>query len=191
MELTCETLGAYPPADILWRHGDGTLVTGKFLSSMISNCYTYASSSGEMVDLVTMMEANVFRTKSTLRLLPDAEETVLCAAFNEAFPDERISDPVKLRVRHPPSVTLTFTSSSTISAGETAELECIADAYPSNLTYMWTVDGQKVEGEDGSTLRLEHLGPEADGSIVICQVLSVHPARVIQLFFTTSCLFSL
>ena len=30
VELTCETLGAYPPADILWRHGDGALVTGKF-----------------------------------------------------------------------------------------------------------------------------------------------------------------
>ena len=81
-------------------------------------------------------------------------------------------------VPDPPSVTLTFTSSSTISAGETAELECIANAYPTNLTYMWTVDGRKMEGKDGSTLRLEHLGPEADGSIVICQVLSIHTVSV-------------
>ena len=126
---------------------------------------------GEMVDLVTMMEANVFRTTSTLRLLPGKEETVVCVAFSEAFPNERVSRPVKLRVRHPPSVSLTSTSPSTISMGETVEMECQASAYPTNLTYLWTIDGRQVEGEAGKSLKLENLTKEADGSIVTCQVV--------------------
>ena len=125
---------------------------------------------GEMLDLVTMMEANVFRTSSTLRLLPGKEETVVCAAFNEAFPTERLSSPVKLRVRHPPSVELTFTSPSTVSVGETVELECHATAYPANLTYAWTIDGRKVEDEEGRSLKVKNVNQEADGSIVTCQV---------------------
>ena len=32
VELTCVTLGARPPADIVWRHGDGTRVTGEMVS---------------------------------------------------------------------------------------------------------------------------------------------------------------
>ena len=131
---------------------------------------------GEMVDLVTKMEANVFRTRSTLRLIPGKEETVVCAAFNEAFSTERLSSPVKLKVRHPPSVKLIFTSStSTVSVGETVEMECQASAYPSNLTYVWTVDGKKVEEEEGSSLKLENLDRDADGSIVTCQVSESSP----------------
>ena len=126
-----------------------------------------------MVDLVTMMESNVFRTSSTLRLLPGKEETVVCVAFSEAFPIERVSSPVKLRVRHPPSVSLTFTSPPTISIGETFELECQASAYPANLTYVWTVDGKKLEDEKGKSLKLEHVNKEADGSIVTCQVIRI------------------
>ena len=159
VELTCETLGAHPPADILWRHGDGTLITG------------------EMIDLVTMMEANLFRTTSTLRLLPGNEETVVCAAFSDAFPNERISSPVKLRMRRPPSVKLVSISPSPISIGETVELECQAAAYPSNMSYVWTVDGRKVEDEEGMNLRLDHLSPESDGSTVTCQVISSSPPR--------------
>ena len=134
-----------------------------------------------MVDLVTMMESNVFRTSSTLRLLPGKEETVVCVAFSEAFPIERVSSPVKLRVRHPPSVSLTFTSPPTISIGETFELECQASAYPANLTYVWTVDGKKLEDEKGKSLKLEHVDKEADGSIVTCQVI-----RIIKTIPTTS-----
>ena len=113
----------------------------------------------------------MFRTTSTLRLLPGKEETVVCVAFSEAFPNERVSRPVKLRVRHPPSVSLTFTSPSTISMGETVEMECQASAYPTNLTYLWTIDGRQVEGEAGKNLKLENLTKEADGSIVTCQVV--------------------
>lgn len=131
-----------------------------------------------MVDLVTMMEANVFRTRSTLRLLPGREETVVCAAFNEAFPTERLSNPVELRVRHPPSVELTFTSPSTVSVGEAVELECLASAYPANLTYVWTIDGRKLEDEEGRSLKLEHLNREADGSIVTCQVSELQTPKL-------------
>ena len=42
VELTCESLGAHPPADILWRHGDGTLVTGWSASpQLLSSSYPF------------------------------------------------------------------------------------------------------------------------------------------------------
>ena len=53
VSLTCSSLGGRPAADIQWRHGDGSMVTG------------------EMVDLVTLMDSvSVFRTVSTLRMVP-------------------------------------------------------------------------------------------------------------------------
>ena len=52
-------------------------------------------------------------------------------------------------------------------------LECEASAYPANLTYVWTIDGKKLEDEESRSLKLEHLTQEADGSIVTCQVIRI------------------
>ena len=78
VSLTCSSLGGRPAADLEWRHGDGSLVEG------------------ELLDLVTLVDsgaedAAVFRTVSTLRILPARQETIECVATSEAFPRQRVS----------------------------------------------------------------------------------------------------
>lgn len=153
VELTCETLGGRPAADIVWRHGDGSLV------------------SEEMTELVTMVESErIYKTTSTLRLVPRGEETLVCTANSEAFPDYRVSTPVQLRVRSRPSVDLEVLTTHPLEVGDSLQLRCNYQAYPAKVNIFWFIKDEEIKGEKREYLTIEEVTKELDQSVIKCCV---------------------
>ena len=71
-------------------------------------------------------------------------------------------------MRHAPVVTLA--SPGPVEEGASLELHCRASAYPSTVSWTWTINQRLVEGREGEVLRLEEVGAAMDGARVGCTV---------------------
>ena len=81
--LECQSQGAKPPAEIVWRYGDRSLVEAEVFNNVTS-----------------MGDGKGFRTRSFLTLLSrEGEISVQCEALNPAIDIPRRSPQIKVRVQ--------------------------------------------------------------------------------------------
>ena len=149
--LECESQGGIPAADIVWKHKDGTKITT------------------EIVNLVTRMDDNrLFMTYSVIKFVPLRDEELVCTAFSDQFRAERVSNAVKIRLKHAPKIALKF-SKENIGEGENIEVLCKAKAYPLNIRYTWFINNVEMLGEQKEVLKIENIKIDNDKMMIKCR----------------------
>jgi len=153
VELECETLGAKPNANIQWRDKNGDLIMSKMTETVSKNSLT-----------------NTWKTVSSIKLAPTDDMKITCSAFNEVFPEPRISQPMDLRLNYKPKLSLNVTEDTKLNCGHDVTILCAAKAYPEVLSYKWFINEEEIPRKEGTnTLTLGNISKELHKAEVKCQ----------------------
>ena len=153
VELQCETGGAKPPADIQWRDSEGAIILSNMLETVKKNT-----------------ETNTFRTVSSIKLKPEKDLQLSCAAYSEIFPAMKESRKLSLKINYKPRLSLNVTEEHRVSAGEDLTITCSSLADTKSLTYKWFIKNQEVLGrENTDTITIANISEDLDRAEVRCQ----------------------
>jgi hypothetical protein len=151
LELSCQSQGGRPFAELQWRDGKGRRLVGE-----------------DVEEHVTRIEdTSMFRTLSKLKMSVEAAMSVTCTAHSEAFPELRESAPLEVTLAGEPELEVVR-----VCEGQTFKLECAdeADDLTEELSYKWLIDDKEVEGEEEETLKMIDFTASFDRSTVQCMV---------------------
>jgi len=147
--LDCETNGAKPPAEVIWKDERGKVIMSNLIETVTKDKKT-----------------KTFKTVSTLRFKAKEKISLTCSAFNEAFTEPRESRKLEIQPKYKPKLRLEFPESA-VKEGTTLALKCSANAYPKEVTFKWFINDKEIE-EESETLTLENVSKELNGALVKC-----------------------
>ena len=150
IELTCQSQGGRPFAELQWTDGQGERLEAE-----------------DVEEHVTRIEdTSMFRTLSTLKMKVEESTQIICTAHSEAFPELRKSAPLDVIVGGEVEVEVVR-----VCEGESFVLECGEEANEvttDDLSYKWLIDGREVEGEEEETLKMIDFTSTFDKALVQC-----------------------
>jgi len=114
-------------------------------------------------------ESNTWRTLSTLTLTPDSDTNVTCEASSSEVPAVKVSPALEIRLRFKPQVEIEV-SRDVVKEGESFEVLCRSQAYPSDLAYRWFFSGEELEGITNNSILIEEISRMYDQSDITCLV---------------------
>ena len=153
VELQCETSGARPPADIQWRDSQGHLILSNMLETVKKNT-----------------ETDTFRTVSSIKLKPEKDLELSCAAYSEIFPAMKESRQLSVKINYKPRLSLNVTEQYRVSAGDDLTITCSSLANTNSLTYKWFINNQEVLGrENTDTITIANISEDLDRAEVKCE----------------------
>ena len=149
IELTCQSQGGRPFAELQWTDGQGQRLEAE-----------------DVEEHVTRIEdTSMFRTLSKLKMKMEESTQIFCTAHSEAFPELRKSAPLEVIVGREVELEVVR-----VCEGESFVLECGEDAneVTEELAYRWLIDGREVEGEEEETLKMIDFTTTFDKALVQC-----------------------
>ena len=149
IELTCQSQGGRPFAELQWTDGQGQRLEAE-----------------DVEEHVTRIEdTSMFRTLSKLKMKMEESTQIFCTAHSEAFPELRKSAPLDVIVGREVELEVVR-----VCEGESFVLECGEDAneVTEELAYRWLIDGREVEGEEEETLKMIDFTTTFDKALVQC-----------------------
>ena len=149
IELTCQSQGGRPFAELQWTDGQGQRLEAE-----------------DVEEHVTRIEdTSMFRTLSKLKMKMEESTQIFCTAHSEAFPELRKSAPLDVIVGREVELEVVR-----VCEGESFVLECGDDAneVTEELAYRWLIDGREVEGEEEETLKMIDFTTTFDKALVQC-----------------------
>ena len=150
IELTCQSQGGRPFAELQWTDGQGERLEAE-----------------DVEEHVTRIEdTSMFRTLSKLKMKVEESTQIVCTAHSEAFPELRKSAPLDVIVGGEVEVEVVR-----VCEGESFVLECGEEANEltaDDLSYKWLIDGREVEGEEEETLKMIDFTSTFDKALVQC-----------------------
>ena len=151
LELECETQGGKPGADIVWRHGDGSKVEA------------------EVMDIVTRLEDNKFRTTSVLKMIPEENEEIMCEAVSTILKLSKKSPAIKIRIKDKLSASLRF-EPEVAKIGENINVECVVENGNSLVSYTWFINNVEMTTEKHNKIKLENVEAKHNDLSIKCVV---------------------
>ena len=155
IELTCQSQGGRPFAELQWTDGQGQRLEAE-----------------DVEEHVTRIEdTSMFRTLSKLKMKVEESTQIICTAHSEAFPELRKSAPLDVIVGGEVEVEVVR-----VCEGESFVLECGVEANEvttDDLSYKWLIDGREVEGEEEETLKMIDFTSTFDKALVQCMATDV------------------
>jgi len=145
LELTCQSTGGRPAAELEWRDE----MTGERLVSEVSQ---HVERSGQ-----------TFTTTSVLRTPATRHMKVSCSAYSEAFPTLRQSSPVEVKIRGQPRLEEVH-----LSTGENLKIFCHNNIQDPNVQFKWFINDKLVPDENTDVLEINQFTESHDKSIVKC-----------------------
>ena len=124
--LDCETNGAKPPAEVIWKDERGKVIMSNLIETVTKDKKT-----------------KTFKTVSTLRFKAKEKISLTCSAFNEAFTEPRESRKLEIQPKYKPKLRLEFPESA-VKEGTTLVLKCSANAYPKEVTFKWFINDKEI-----------------------------------------------
>ncbi|XP_076305362.1 irregular chiasm C-roughest protein-like isoform X2 [Tachypleus tridentatus] len=154
MELTCESNGGKPPAELAWLDGDGVVVT-------------------QGIEFTTQLLGDNKRANAALKWTFKASrkhdgKTCSCRSENPAIKQPMIAT-IKLTVKYPPEVTL-IANRRKIMEFDDVLFTCDAVANPDDVTYKWYRNNELVEQDHTSTFRISKVTRQLNRHTVSCEV---------------------
>ena len=151
MELSCQSQGGRPFAELQWRDGQGERLVGMDVEEHVTR----------------IQDTNMFRTLSKLKMRVEAAMRITCTAHSEAFPAIRESAPMEVVLAGEPEMEVVR-----VCEGQTFHLECgdQANEVTADLSYRWIIDSKEVEGEEEDTLKMIDFSRSFHKSVVECEV---------------------
>ena len=149
IELTCQSQGGRPFAELQWTDGQGQRLEAE-----------------DVEEHVTRIEdTSMFRTLSKLKMKMEESTQIFCTAHSEAFPELRKSAPLDVIVGREVELEVVR-----VCEGESFVLQCGEDAneVTEELAYRWLIDGREVEGEEEETLKMIDFTTTFDKALVQC-----------------------
>ncbi|XP_022251226.1 irregular chiasm C-roughest protein-like isoform X2 [Limulus polyphemus] len=154
VELTCESNGGKPPAELAWLDGDGNVVT-------------------QDIHLTTHLLGDKKRANAALKWTfkprrEHDEKTFSCRSENPAIKQPMVAT-IKLAVKYPPEVTLTANRKK-ISEFDDVEFTCDAVANPKDVKYKWYRNDELIPEHHVTTLFLNKVTRQLNGQTISCEV---------------------
>lgn len=162
IELECISYGGKPAAEITWIDGLGNVITKEI---------TYSK--------VPIENSKRFKATSILRFTPKKEHhntTFTCQAQNTADRSYK-SAKFRLEVKFAPKVSITVAGGALaggrIQEGTEVRFSCHAEANPSEMTYRWFINDEKVIGDHTTEYIIHNVSRDLHDSIVKCAVHNI------------------
>ncbi|XP_053620761.1 irregular chiasm C-roughest protein-like isoform X2 [Plodia interpunctella] len=161
VDIECVSVGGKPAAEITWVDHDGGVLT-----------------QGVTYTVEPMSDGKRFTARSVLHLRLQRHhhnQTLTCQAQNTADRTYR-SATIKIQVQYAPKVRVFVKSGvrkGIVKEGDTVVLGCQASANPSNITYKWFVNNEKIIGEDTDVLTITNASRRYNEATVKCEVSNV------------------
>lgn len=119
--------------------------------------------------MTRISDTGTWRTISTFTFLPSEVTTITCAAKSSAFPTEKISQPLEVKVRFRPKVEV-MVNQDVVREGDSFEVLCKSSAYPQEVGYRWFFNGAELEGMVNNTILIEEISRMYDQADISCLV---------------------
>ncbi|XP_050679568.1 irregular chiasm C-roughest protein-like [Leptidea sinapis] len=161
VDLECVSVGGKPAAEITWVDNEG---------GVLSQGVTYT--------VEEMSDGRRFTARSTLRLRPRRShhnQTFTCQAQNTADRAYK-SAVVRLKVQFAPRVRIAVKSSSSvgrIQEGDTVTLNCQAAANPSNMTFIWYVNSERMVDAKSHEMIISNISRSFNSATIRCEVHNI------------------
>ncbi|XP_060808034.1 irregular chiasm C-roughest protein [Amyelois transitella] len=161
VDIECVSVGGKPAAEITWVDYEGGVIT-----------------QGVTYTVEPMSDAKRFTARSILHLRLQRHhhnQTLTCQAQNTADRAYR-SATIKIQVQYAPKVRVFVKSAirgRIIQEGDTVVLGCQANANPSNITYKWYVNNDRLIGEDGNELIITNVSRRYNEATVKCEAHNI------------------
>ncbi|XP_076325674.1 irregular chiasm C-roughest protein-like isoform X2 [Tachypleus tridentatus] len=154
VELTCESNGGKPTAELSWLDEEDNVVT-------------------EGIELTTQQLGDNKRTNAVLKwtFKPSREhdgKTFSCRSENPALKQPIVTS-IKLAVKYPPEVTLTANSNK-IKEFDDVQFTCDAVANPADIMYKWYRNDALIKEDNTTTLIIRKVTRQDNGQTVSCEV---------------------
>ncbi|XP_022247885.1 irregular chiasm C-roughest protein-like isoform X2 [Limulus polyphemus] len=154
VQLTCESNGGKPPAELAWLDGDGVVVT-------------------QGIEFTTQLLGDNKRANAALKWTFKASrkhdgKTCSCRSENPAIKQPMVAT-IKLTVKYPPEVTLTANRKK-IMEFDDVQFTCDAVANPGDVTYKWYRNNQLVQQDHATTFRIPKVTRQLNRQTVSCEV---------------------
>ena len=143
LELSCQTGGAKPAADIEWWNVE----TGQRIEAEVNQHVERKQSS--------------FTSTSTIKLTVNSAMSVRCSASNDQFPVKKFSQPLELRLTGE-------LASMEVAEGDSLTLDC-ETGRPGDR-YDWYLNNGRLPGEQQQQLHLTNFLPTFHGAVIACEV---------------------
>ncbi|XP_068624403.1 irregular chiasm C-roughest protein-like [Battus philenor] len=153
IKLECVSVGGKPAAEITWVDSNAGVIT-----------------QGVMNSVEPLSDGQRFTARSILKLSPkkgNHNQTYTCQAQNTADRAYRAAT-IELEVKYGPKVKLVKKTGKRgiVADGEDLVIECKVDAYPSDLTYKWFLDGVLIG--NSSELVIKNITKDHKGMVLTC-----------------------
>ncbi|XP_022238988.1 irregular chiasm C-roughest protein-like isoform X2 [Limulus polyphemus] len=154
VELTCESNGGKPAAELAWLDGEGNVVT-------------------ENIEFNTKLLGDNKRANAALKwtFKPRREhdgKSFSCRSENPALKQPRVAI-IKLAVKYPPEVTLTANRKK-ITEFDDVQFTCDAVANPGDVKYKWYRNDELIKDDHVTTLTIRKVTRQLNGQTVSCEV---------------------
>jgi len=160
LELTCQSSGGRPAAELEWRD----LNTGERLVSEVTQ---HVERTGQ-----------TFRTTSVLKTPATRHMKIFCSAYSEAFPTVRQSSPVEVKIRGQPRL-----ESVELSSGENLKIFCHNNIRDPNVQFKWFINDKLIPDEITDVLEINQFSKSYDKSVVKCAAGNDEIVRAVELKF--------
>ena len=148
VELQCESQGGRPPAEIQWWDGEG----GRIVSDVTEH-------------VKRMEDRKTFKTVSTLKFRPSAEQKIKCSAHNDAFSTGKVSNPLEIRFKGHPKVEV-----KELDDGDSLKIFCNNDRISEHMKFKWFINDVEIFSETQNMLEIQQFSKSYDKSKVKCVV---------------------
>ncbi|XP_022239753.1 irregular chiasm C-roughest protein-like isoform X2 [Limulus polyphemus] len=154
VELTCESNGGKPTAELAWLDGEGNVVA-------------------QGIEFTTQQLGDNKRANAALTwtFKPSREhdgKTFSCRSENPALKQPIVTS-IKLAVKYPPEVTLTANSKK-ITEFDDVQFTCDAVANPADIMYKWYRNDELVQEDNVTTFNIRKVTRQDNGQTVSCEV---------------------
>jgi hypothetical protein len=160
LELTCQSDGGRPAADLEWWDQDSG-------QRIVSEVTQHVERTGR-----------VFRTTSVLRTPVKKHMQVYCTAYSEPFPTVRQSSPVEVQVRGDPRL-----EEVELNSGENVKIFCHNNIRDTNVQFKWFINDKLIPDENTDVLEINQFSESYDKSVVKCAAGNDEIVRAVQLKF--------